>query len=93
KIRELINYAHRDVHYLREKTSMLENQNRFLDDEFRRQLDKIVQEKNDQINGLIRIIDQASLQSTQIKTSIDHENQPSGKYIYAGTICHKSKII
>ncbi|CAF4839241.1 unnamed protein product, partial [Rotaria magnacalcarata] len=49
---------------------MLENQNRFLDDEFRRQLDKIVQEKNDQINGLIRIIDQASLQSTQIKTSI-----------------------
>ncbi|CAF1067608.1 unnamed protein product [Rotaria magnacalcarata] len=77
KIRELINYAHRDVHYLREKTSMLENQNRFLDDEFRRQLDKIVQEKNDQINGLIRIIDQASLQSTQIKTSIDHENQPS----------------
>ncbi|CAF4815746.1 unnamed protein product [Rotaria magnacalcarata] len=56
---------------------MLENQNRFLDDEFRRQLDKIVQEKNDQINGLIRIIDQASLQSTQIKTSIDHENQPS----------------
>ncbi|CAF4624268.1 unnamed protein product [Rotaria socialis] len=90
KIRELINYAHRDVHYLREKTSMFENQNRFLDDEFRRQLDKIVQQKNDQINGLIRIIDQTSSQSTQIKTSISHENQASGKYIYAGTVCYKT---
>jgi hypothetical protein len=54
----MINHADRDVHYLREQTIMLENQNRFLESEFQRQLDKTVMEKNDQISRLIHIIDQ-----------------------------------
>jgi hypothetical protein len=54
----MINYADRDVHYLREQTAMVENQNRFLESEFQRQLDKIVTEKNEQIGRLIHIIDQ-----------------------------------
>mgnify|MGYP001055482471 FL=1 len=54
----MINYADRDVQYLREQTTMLENQNRFLENEFQRQLDKIVLEKNEQISRLIHIIDQ-----------------------------------
>ncbi|UJR27852.1 hypothetical protein I4U23_009117 [Adineta vaga] len=58
QIREMINFADRDVHYLREQTIMLENQNRFLESEFQRQLDKIVLEKNEQISRLIHIIDQ-----------------------------------
>ncbi|CAF0939448.1 unnamed protein product [Adineta ricciae] len=58
QIREMVNFADRDVHYLREQTIMLENQNRFLESEFQRQLDKIVLEKNEQINRLIHIIDQ-----------------------------------
>ncbi|CAF3670300.1 unnamed protein product [Adineta steineri] len=58
QIREMINYADRDVHHLREQTIMLENQNRFLESEFHRQLDKIIMEKNEQISRLIHIIDQ-----------------------------------
>ena len=54
----MISYADRDVHYLREQTVMLENQNRFLESEFQRQLDKVVVEKNEQISRLIHIIDQ-----------------------------------
>ncbi|CAF1106133.1 unnamed protein product [Rotaria sordida] len=79
QIREIINYANRDVHYLREKTIMLENQNHFLDNEFRRQLDRIVEEKNEQINRLIHIIDQTCTQTNQIKNSINNEkNYSSG---------------
>lgn len=37
---------------------MLENQNKFLENEFHRQLDRIVQEKNQQITRLTTIIDQ-----------------------------------
>lgn len=54
----MITFADRDVHYLRDQTVMLENQNRFLETEFQRQLDKIVIEKNEQISRLIQIIDQ-----------------------------------
>ncbi|CAF1099283.1 unnamed protein product [Rotaria sp. Silwood1] len=58
QICEKINYAHHDVHYLHEKNLILENQNHFLENEFKRQLDKIVEEKNEYINRLIHIIDQ-----------------------------------
>lgn len=59
---------------------MLENENRFLDNEFRRQLDKIVQEKNEQINKLMHIIDQATLEATSLRASINNENRTSGKH-------------
>jgi hypothetical protein len=54
----MISYSDRDVHYLSEQKVMLENQNRFLESEFQRQLDKVVAEKNEQISRLIHIIDQ-----------------------------------
>jgi hypothetical protein len=54
----MINYAHRDIHCLREQITMLENQNRFLESEFQRQLDRIAKEKNEQISRLIHTIDQ-----------------------------------
>ena len=54
----MIHYAEHDTQYFREQTAMLESQNRFLEDEFKRQLDRIVQEKNEQITRLTRIIDQ-----------------------------------
>ncbi|CAF1066698.1 unnamed protein product [Rotaria sp. Silwood1] len=53
QIREKLNYARRDVYYLQEKNLILENQNHFLENEFKRQLDKIVEEKNEHINRLI----------------------------------------
>ncbi|CAF1402728.1 unnamed protein product [Adineta ricciae] len=73
QIREMINYAHRDVHYLSEQVTMLENQNHFLESEFQRQLDKIVQEKNEQISRLIHIIDQ-SCTTNHNKEQILQEN-------------------
>ncbi|UJR21839.1 hypothetical protein I4U23_024913 [Adineta vaga] len=79
QIREMINYAHRDIHYLSEQTSMLENQNHFLESEFQRQLDKIVQEKNEQISRLMHIIDQSCTKMTtdSNKEYIEGENQHS----------------
>ena len=75
----MINYADRDVHYLREQTIMLENQNRFLESEFQRQLDKIVTEKNEQINRLIHIIDQTC-------------SPPAGYTDHARDVTHSSGI-
>lgn len=54
----MISYTERDLQYLREQKEMLENQNRFLESEFQRQLDKIVMEKNEQISRLIQTIEQ-----------------------------------
>ncbi|CAF1379500.1 unnamed protein product [Rotaria sp. Silwood1] len=73
QIREKLNYAHRDVYYLQEKNLILENQNNFLENEFKRQLDKIVEEKNEHINRLIHIIDQTYTRSTQINNHINDE--------------------
>ncbi|CAF1524547.1 unnamed protein product [Rotaria sp. Silwood1] len=73
QIREKLNYAHRDVYYLQEKNLILENQNHFLENEFKRQLDKIVEEKNEHINRLIHIIDQTYTRSTQINNHINDE--------------------
>ncbi|CAF0877132.1 unnamed protein product [Didymodactylos carnosus] len=58
-IREMIYFGNRDVHYLREQTARLEEQNKFLEEEFRRQLQKIHQDKNEQITRLRQIIDKA----------------------------------
>ena len=48
---------------------MLENQNRFLENEFQRQLDKIVQEKNEQITRLTQHIDPTNHQNRTTHTS------------------------
>ncbi|CAF3956734.1 unnamed protein product, partial [Rotaria sp. Silwood1] len=79
QIREKLNYAHRDVYYLQEKNLILENQNHFLENEFKRQLDKIVEEKNEHINRLIHIIDQTYTRSTQINNHINDEYYSSSK--------------
>ena len=76
----MINYADRDVHYLREHTTMLENQNRFLEQEFQRQLDKITLEKNEQISRLIHIIDQNCPPPNEFKDRVDNEKHSSGEY-------------
>ena len=75
----MINYADRDVQHLREHTTMLESENRFLESEFQRQLKKIVEEKNKQINQLVHIIDQTC------STSSQHQDRkhPSGN----STLC------
>ena len=75
----MINYARRDVHYLGEQVTMLENQNHFLESEFQRQLDKIVQEKNEQISRLIHIIDQ-SCTTNHNKEQILQESYSTGKF-------------
>ena len=74
----MLNYAHRDVHYLREQTLMLEDQNRFLENEFHRQLDKVVIEKNEQISRLIHIIDQSCLSPTEYNDHVSDVTQSSG---------------
>ena len=74
----MINYAERDVHYLREQTTMLENQNHFLESEFQRQLEKTVQEKNEQISRLIHIIDQSCSSSYEYREHMNDENHLSG---------------
>ncbi|CAF0896750.1 unnamed protein product [Rotaria sp. Silwood1] len=79
QIREKLNYAHRDVYYLQEKNLILENQNNFLENEFKRQLDNIVEEKNEHINRLIHIIDQTYTRSTQINNHINDEYYSSNK--------------
>jgi len=79
KIREMVNYADRDVHYLREQITMLENQNRFLENEFQRQLDKIVTEKNEQIGRLIHIIDQTCPPPTEYTDHINNLTHSSGR--------------
>ncbi len=77
----MINYADRDVHYLREQTIMLENQNRFLESEFQRQLDKVVIEKNEQISRLIHIIDQTCPPPTEYTDRVsDVTHSSSIKY-------------
>ncbi|CAF4124564.1 unnamed protein product, partial [Adineta steineri] len=78
QIREIINYAERDVHYLREQTTMLENQNHFLESEFQRQLEKTVHEKNEQISRLIHIIDQSCSSPHEYKEHMNDENHLSG---------------
>ncbi len=73
----MIHYAEHDVQYFREQTTMLEDQNRFLEDEFKRQLDRIVQEKNEQITRLTRIIDQTCSPSQEQPNQTEHS---SGNY-------------
>lgn len=74
----MINFSNRDVHYFREKISMLENQNRFLESEFQRQLDKIVMEKNEQIARLIQIIDQTCPPPTEYNDHISDITHSTG---------------
>ena len=75
----MINYADRDVHNLREQTTMLENQNRFLENEFQRQLDKVVREKNEQISRLVHIIDRTcSPPPTEYQDLVSDGKQSSG---------------
>ena len=74
----MINYAARDVHNLREHTTMLENQNRFLESEFQRQIDRIVEEKNDHIARLTHIIDQTCSPATESSEArINHSSSNS----------------
>lgn len=54
----MIHHTNHDLEHLREHTIMLENENRFLENEFQRQLDRIIREKNEQITRLTQIIDQ-----------------------------------
>ncbi|CAF3366132.1 unnamed protein product [Rotaria sp. Silwood1] len=77
-IREMINYGDRDVQYLREQAIMLENQNHFLENEFHRQLDKLVMEKNEQISRLIQIIDQTCPPPTEYTDRVSDLTQSSG---------------
>jgi hypothetical protein len=86
----MINYADRDVHYLREQTIMLENQNRFLESEFQRQLDKIVVEKNEQISRLIHIIDQTCPPPSEYTDHVSDVTHSSGTKIFF--ISQKKKI-
>jgi hypothetical protein len=79
RIREMVNYADRDVHYLREQIAMLENQNQFLESEFQRQLDKIVMEKNEQISRLIHIIDQTCPPPTEYTDRTSDITPSSGR--------------
>ncbi|CAF2113856.1 unnamed protein product [Rotaria magnacalcarata] len=79
-IREMINYADRDVQYLREQAIMLENQNHFLENEFHRQLDKIVVEKNEQISRLIHIIDQTCPPPMEYTDRISDLTESSGNH-------------
>lgn len=74
----MINYADRDVQYLREQAVMLENQNHFLENEFHRQLDKIVAEKNEQISRLIHIIDQTCPPPIEYTDRVSDVTQSSG---------------
>jgi hypothetical protein len=76
----MIHYADHDVQYFREQTSMLENQNRFLEDEFKRQLDRIIQEKNEQITRLTHIIDQTC---SPLNEHQDQTKHSSGNSIIA----------
>jgi hypothetical protein len=76
----MVNYSDRDVHYLREYTTMLENQNRFLENEFQRQLDKIAHEKNEQISRLIHVIDQTCSPPTEYKDRPNDDKHASGKF-------------
>jgi hypothetical protein len=61
---------------------MLENQNRFLENEFQRQLDKIVQEKNEQIARLIHVIDQTCSPPAEYKDRPNDPTHSSGKISY-----------
>ena len=78
----MVTYADRDVHYLREQKEMLENQNRFLEGEFQRQLDKIVTEKNDQIGRLVHIIDQTCPPPTEYVDQVTDLTHSSGTASY-----------
>ena len=62
----MIHYTNHDLEHLREHTLLLENENRFLENEFQRQLDRIIREKNEQIARLTQIIDQTC--SSQVKS-------------------------
>lgn len=57
---------------------MLENQNRFLENEFQRQLDKVVTEKNEQISRLIHIIDQTCPPPHEYTDRVSDLTQSSG---------------
>lgn len=61
---------------------MLENQNRFLENEFQRQLDKIVMEKNEQISRLIQTIEQTCPPPVEYTD----QSRPTGKtFFYSST--------
>jgi hypothetical protein len=60
---------------------MLENQNHFLESEFQRQLDRIVQEKNEQITRLIHIIDKTCSPPSEFQGQINEIKYSSG-YFY-----------
>jgi hypothetical protein len=59
---------------------MLENQNRFLENEFHRQLDKIVQEKNEQISRLTHIIDKNCSPSSEYQDQTNEKRHSSGSH-------------
>jgi len=61
---------------------MLENQNHFLENEFQRQLDRIVQEKNEQISRLIHIIDKTCSPPNEYQGQINEIKHSSGCYRY-----------
>ncbi len=61
---------------------MLENQNRFLETEFQRQLEKIVMEKNEQISRLIQIIDQTCPPPTEYTDQGTHLSGRKSSLIY-----------
>jgi len=60
---------------------MLENQNHFLESEFQRQLDRIVQEKNEQITRLIHIIDKTCSPPSEFQGQINEIKHSSGYFI------------
>lgn len=73
----MIHSANHDLEHLREHTLLLENENRFLENEFQRQLDRIIREKNEQIARLTQIIDQTcpSTKVEQLPPKIPVENE------------------
>ena len=70
----MIHSTNHDLEHLREHTVMLENENRFLENEFQRQLDRIIREKNEQIARLTQIIDQ-TCPSVKKDEQPDHHQQ------------------
>ncbi len=59
---------------------MLENQNHFLENEFRRQLDRIVQDKNEQITRLMNIIDQTYSPPKEYRDRVQENTSSSGTF-------------
>lgn len=78
----MIHGANHDLEHLREHTVMLENENRFLENEFQRQLDRIIREKNEQIARLTQIIDQTcpSVKKDEQPERTDHHHQQNEQF-------------